>query len=137
MRKTKLYSPAQIRTGVVLGGPIAAIYFLRKNFIALGKSAEANQTIIYGAIYTVVLTVVAFFIPRGLTILGSLVTMAIAGNIAERRQLKKAEITASEHHELQSNWRTFFQSVLFLVLELIAIFGALFLYGFLLKHKGA
>ena len=47
----KLYTPAQIRAGSFLGGPIAAVYLLRQNFRVLDRGPEARTTVVWGVAF--------------------------------------------------------------------------------------
>jgi hypothetical protein len=48
MDKSKIYSPNQVGLGTFFGGPLAAVYFLKKNFDAVDNSATAEKTVIIG-----------------------------------------------------------------------------------------
>ena len=63
MAASKLYTPQQIRAGSFLGGPIAAVFFLRENFRVLDMVAEAGATLIWGAAFVVGLMILLPFLP--------------------------------------------------------------------------
>ena len=47
----KLYSPDQIAIGLLLGGPLAAGYFMYNNYKILNKDKEADKSLIIAAIF--------------------------------------------------------------------------------------
>ena len=59
----RLYSPALITLATFLGAPVAGCILLAHNYRALGKTATARQILIWGTLGTVLLLVVAFFLP--------------------------------------------------------------------------
>ena len=64
MKAMKIYSPTQIALGSFWGGSIAAVYFLRCNFLALGKEKDAQKTLVYGIVFNVVLLGILPFLPE-------------------------------------------------------------------------
>ncbi|OFW88265.1 MAG: hypothetical protein A3J37_06840 [Alphaproteobacteria bacterium RIFCSPHIGHO2_12_FULL_45_9] len=61
------YTKFQILIGTFLGGPLAGIYFIKKNFDAMGDTAQAKKTVIIGlslvAALLALLPVMPEFIP--------------------------------------------------------------------------
>lgn len=49
------YTRHQIMLGSFVGGPFAAIYFLKKNFDAMGDTAQSKKTVIIGLCLVVAL----------------------------------------------------------------------------------
>lgn len=59
----KIFSTFQIGYGSYLGGPFAAIYFLKKNFDTMGKEKEAQNTFVLGIIGSIALLFTLPFLP--------------------------------------------------------------------------
>jgi tetrahydromethanopterin S-methyltransferase subunit F len=118
--KIKIYSPIQVGVGSFLGGPLAAVFVLWKNFSALDKPSAATQTLIWGLVFSVVLLVVLPYlpdkfpntaIPIGYT--------AGAISVAKSYQMSKEAIRESEQYTFQSNWNVFGISIGFMVTFLV------------------
>jgi hypothetical protein len=112
----KLYTPSQVRAGSLLGGPIAAVYFLTTNFRVLERSREARTTVFWGIAFVVGLMALLPFLPGRFPnyVLPLLYSIA-AGAVAEHRQLQKQAIVDSETYRIQSNWRVIGLALLFLL----------------------
>ncbi len=140
MSKVKLYSPRQAYVGSFLGGPLAAMYVLKKNFDVLGNKSGSRKTLIWGglliAIYFVTTGVFlveapSFNFPNYvLPIAYSLLTLGIV----EKYQMSKKAILASPQYEIESNWRVLFVSVGSLIV--FCLVGGLFLFGVLRLSAG-
>jgi len=102
----KLYSPAQAACGAFLGGPVALIYFLRKNFSALGNDSAASKTVGYGVLFILGLLALIPILPdRFPSIVFTIAYIFIAKSISENYQKKKQEIAESPEYDFHSNWR--------------------------------
>lgn len=111
----KLYTPRQIRLGSFLGGPIAAVYFLRENFRALDKTADARRTVVWGVGIVAGMMLIIPFLPDHFpNYIVPLAYSYAAGSVAEKWQLERQAILASETYQIHSNWRVFGLSLLFL-----------------------
>ncbi|HEY2685666.1 MAG TPA: hypothetical protein VGI93_19305 [Steroidobacteraceae bacterium] len=100
------YTPMQVRVGSWLGGPIAAVFFLRENFRVLDRSAQAKATLLWGAAFCVASFSLLPFLPdRFPDYLVPLAYSYAAGAIAAKWQLPKQAIVNSTAYQLQSNWR--------------------------------
>jgi len=60
----KFYSQKAISIATFIGGPMAAGYLVRSNYLSLNKPDEANKSLIIGIISTILLFVVIFMIPE-------------------------------------------------------------------------
>lgn len=60
----KLYSTEQITLATFLGAPISGCLLLAQNYRALGQAGSAWQPLIIGVVSTVVLLLLAFFLPE-------------------------------------------------------------------------
>lgn len=59
----RAYTGNQILIGTFVGGPLAAIYYLKKNFDAMGRVDYARKTIQYGALIIVIMLALVPFLP--------------------------------------------------------------------------
>lgn len=104
---TEVYSPTQVAFGT-LGGPVGLVYFLWSNFVALGNHRAAKKTLLLGSAFIVVLVATIPFIPESVpSTTYALVYLLIGRYVAEKHQMTKAAILASETHTFHSNWRVF------------------------------
>lgn len=60
---SRAYTQGQIFLGTFLGGPLAAIYFIKKNFDAMGDAKQSKQTIIIGLSLVAALLAILPFLP--------------------------------------------------------------------------
>lgn len=119
MKQIDIYSPYQVFVGAFLGGPIAAVYLVWKNFEALGKESLARQTVLWGSVLVLAILAILPFLPEKLP---SYVLPAIFGgvamSIASQFQLKKQAIRESNEYGFASFWSV----TAVVVLSLIAMF---------------
>lgn len=59
----KLYSQNAISVATFFGGPLAAGFLARQNFISLGKKESAKNSLIIGIVSTVLLFAAIFSVP--------------------------------------------------------------------------
>ena len=59
-----LYSPRQIFAASFLGSPIAAAWFIHRNFMTLGHESRGLRTLWLGLAATVAVLVAGFFLPK-------------------------------------------------------------------------
>jgi hypothetical protein len=112
----KLYTPAQVRVGSFIGGPIAAAYLLWENFRVLDREPEARAALAWGAAFVVFLMALLPFLPtRFPNSLIPLLYSIAAGSVADKWQLKKQAIADSGRYQIQSNWRVFRMALLFMI----------------------
>jgi hypothetical protein len=126
VKKTKIYSPAQVASGAALGGPIALIYFLRANFRILGKVNEANQTLLWGVLFNVAVLAVFPFVPNKFpNFVIPLVFFLTAHRIATSRQLSNNAIAKSKKFIFESNWKVVGMSLIFGLLFFIIVWATM------------
>jgi len=58
-----LFSPTQIAVAAFLGAPIAACWFLSRNYRALDQGRSAAQSLLWGVLGTAALLGISFFLP--------------------------------------------------------------------------
>jgi len=125
--EAKLYSPTQVALSAFCGGPFAAVFVLKKNFDVLGGGSNSKKTIIWGAIFIVVLLLMLPFLPEGTPNVALPVAYAFAArSIAEKYQMSKKAILDSQQFSFQSNWNVFGISVGFAILFMLIFIGWIF-----------
>jgi hypothetical protein len=111
-----IYSPRQISAISFLGGPIAAVYFLRHNFLALGNPVAAAHTLWWGIGFNIALIAALPFLPKHAPhIFIPLMYSLVALSIADAKQMKKESIAASTEFCFQSSWKVFGLGIAFLI----------------------
>jgi hypothetical protein len=136
-KKKLIYSPNQILWGSLLGGPLAATYFLRNNYLTLDRLLEARQVLLWGIIFTFLLLTVALFFTDNFPRAVPLAYSWTAYYIAKTYQLDKASIVVSEQFTFHSNWRVLglaIANLLLLVIVLLVIVALPYIY-ILMKVK--
>jgi hypothetical protein len=121
-----VYTPTQIALGTFVGGVVGFVYFLRANFVALGKPDAARNTVLGGAALFVVVLGLALALPQGGGSIGiTIAMMGLARWIAERYQMSKDAIAASADHEFHSSWRVFGIALACLALNVVIVVGTI------------
>lgn len=114
---TNVYSPNQILGGSFWGGPIAAVYFLWKNYLALGKVEYAEKTLIIGSFFVIAILGGLPFLPESFPNMVIPIAYSFAAKqLAVTTQLEKSQIQDDENYLFHSNWRVFGISTLTLLL---------------------
>ena len=122
-----MYTPVQVGAGTFLGGPVALVYFLRANFVAMGDPGRARHTLLFGIALLVVLVSVVPFLPDDFPNTPISMGMTFAAYLyAEQSQMKKQAILDSPDHYPHSGWRVFGLGLLCLVGSLLVIGVPLF-----------
>lgn len=117
-----MYSSKQIGAGTFLGGPLAAIYFLMKNFEAQGDTNAARTTLATGTILTIGLILTLPFLPENFpNIVIPVGYTALASSLAQQQFAK------GRADQFYSSWKvtgiTVLSLIAFTVLALSVIFG--------------
>jgi hypothetical protein len=101
----ELYSPGQAMFAALLGGPLAVIYVLQKNFQELGNPTARRSTIRIGAVCMLMLLVVISFMSSRFFRSGFTMGVAFAASgLVKSLQMTKEAIQSSGAHQFQSNW---------------------------------
>ena len=123
MEKQRVYSPTQAASGAFLGGPIAAVLFLKQNFRALGNPSGESKIRIYGAAFVLLVFGIAPFLPEEFPNMAiPLATVITTRLVVEKYQLSKQAIVESELLEFHSNWRVLGVSLACLVASFAILF---------------
>jgi hypothetical protein len=133
----KLYSAGQVLGGSYLGGPFAAIYFLKKDFETLGKPETGKNVLIFGIIGTVILIPILLFIPENFpdSAIGLSYSCA-AWSFALQNNLRRTEIQAAGIYECHSNWRVIGIALIGIAAFLIVAIPSIIGLGILFEHAG-
>ena len=127
--KGSLFSPTQIATAAFLGAPIAACWFLSRNYRALDQGRSAAQSLLWGVLGTAALLGISFFLPDNFPN-QALPLGYTFGLYHVAKQLQGT--TVAEHiatgGRLGSWWNVVGVSLVCLVLLVVAIFGAVFVF---------
>jgi hypothetical protein len=119
----RLYSPMQAALGAFFGGPVAVVYFLSKNFDALGKPEGKRWTIIGGILGILLIVVLSIAVPQLPGLMFTLAYVLIAQSVTTKYQMTKVAIAESPVHAFHSNWRVFWLTLLCLVGSLAVLVG--------------
>ena len=103
----RYYSPNQIYVGTFLGGPIAGIWYLARNFSAFGQDEAVRSTWLYGLLLTILFVEVGMFVPDEVPAVAfSAVYTGIVAFLLEKYQAKNLQ-AAAENPQIQreSHWK--------------------------------
>lgn len=122
----KLYSPTQAGLAALLGGPMAGIYVLQKNFEQLGDKARQRTTIqVGGAAMLLLLLMIVLFLPPKSLGSGFSIGCAIAvSSLVRTLQMTKEDIASSGVYDFQSNWSVLAVAILALPALIAVAIGA-------------
>ena len=123
----EVFSPKQIFIGSYLGGPVAALYYLKSNFKALESQKAENYVLYLGSIFIVILTVSLLYIPENFP--GMAIPLSYSGIallISERLQINKEKEITSERYRFSSNFLVTKVAVISLVGYFVVAFGVLY-----------
>lgn len=117
---SKMFSPVQAGVAAFLGGPLAATYVIRQNFLALGKADRARKTLSWGLLLSVLLVLLLPFIPEKFpNIALSVVYLVTTNQVVRNYQLTKNQIVESGRYSFRSNWVVLLVIVLAILLLLV------------------
>lgn len=104
MDKSKIYSPNQVGLGTFFGGPLAAVYFLKKNFDAVDNSATAEKTVIIGGACIVALLCLLSYVPDTFPRMVIPIAYTVMALLVSRSyQMTKEQIAESDRYTFQPN----------------------------------
>jgi hypothetical protein len=119
----KIFSPNQVLAAAFLGGPIAMVYVLWKNFQTLENPHGMQQILFWGSIFIIALMLFSPLMPSNW--LGFVTPFAYplaAWSLAESFQMTKQAIADSQAYEFQSAWNVIAVSMVFLVAMIVVAF---------------
>jgi hypothetical protein len=122
-----MYSVNQITLTSILGGPLAGVYMLAKNYgIADLRVLEMNVQLI-GYLLAALALIIAIYLPESAP--GVVYAGLLVGGIrifANAKQSELIETTLKEHASPISNWRCFAIGILFLIATMVVLFALIF-----------
>jgi hypothetical protein len=123
LAKQKIYSPNQVLAASLLGGPMALVYALWKNFQTLENPHGMQQILFWGSIFIIALMLFSplmpntwpdYVLPFGYSLAG----WSLAGSF----QMSKQAIADSQNYEFQSVWNVIAVSMVFLAAMILVAF---------------
>ncbi|MFA3792601.1 hypothetical protein AB6T38_15945 [Aliiglaciecola sp. SL4] len=128
-KSTSVFSPNQITLGAFIGGPLAAVYFLYKNFSALNQYDNAQKSLYWGLALCFVFIALLPFIPENFPNTVIPIAYCIAARqIAIQHQCSKNQIIENELLNFQSNWRVLIITVTALLLLMVLVIPVIFIF---------
>ncbi|NKZ38421.1 hypothetical protein HF690_05545 [Oleiagrimonas citrea] len=123
----RVYSPIQSSFAAFLGGPLAAIWCMRRNFQALGKAESVRKTSLYGALVMLAMFLVLPFLPDKFpSFVIPVITIGVTQTLVQRLQFTKQVIIESRTLDFHSNWLVVGVGLLAMVLTLAAFVACVF-----------
>lgn len=103
----RYYSQNQIYIGTFLGGPIAAIWYMARNFSAFRQEEAVRVTWLYGILSTLVFLEVALFVPDEVpSVAFSAFYTGVTAFLLEKYQKSQlAELAADNMSRAESGWK--------------------------------
>jgi hypothetical protein len=121
--KRKIYSPNQVLAAAFLGGPMAMVYVLWKNFQALNNPHGMHQILFWGSIFVIVLLLFSPLLPNSwLDLVIPFAYPFAAWSLAASFQMSKQAIADSQAYEFQSAWNVIAVSMVFMAAMIIVAF---------------
>ena len=121
--KRKIYSPNQVFAAAFLGGPMAMVYVLWKNFQTLENPHGMHQILFWGAIFVIALLLLSPLLPNSwLDFVIPFAYPLAAWSLAESFQMSKQAIADSQAYEFESAWNVIAVSIVFLVAMIVVAF---------------
>jgi len=129
----KFYSQRAIGIATFLGGPLAAGYLVRENYLALNKSDEAQKAFFYGLLATVAVFGFIFMMPESImekvpNQIIPLIYTAIIYYVVEQTQGETLKLHKELGNEFYSGWKAARVGFVSLLLLVAVIFGYVFLF---------
>ena len=109
--------------GALLGGPMAMVYLLWKNFQVLENPHGMRQILIWGSIFIIMMIGFAPLLPANWPDYALPIGYSLgARSLAESFQMSKQAIADSQSYEFQSVWNIITVSMVFLVVMTVVAF---------------
>lgn len=124
LSRTPVYSPNQCSFGAFLGGPLASIWCIRRNFQVLGEAEAVRKTSLYGALVMAALFILMPMLPdRFPNFVIPLVTIIMTRGFVQAYQSSKQAIAESELLAFRSNWSVLGVGLSCLAITVVAFMG--------------
>jgi hypothetical protein len=119
----KIFSPNQVLAASFLGGPMAMVYVLWKNFQTLEDPHGMHQILLWGSLFIIALMLFSPLLPNSwLDYVIPFAYPLAAWSLAENFQMPKQAIAGSQAYEFQSAWNVIAVSIVFLVAMVVVTF---------------
>lgn len=110
INELKMYSPLQVFLGSLFFGPLSMVFFLWKNFKTMGNSVGAKYTLIFGALFVLLLLLGFQLAPPNINpiipnIIIPFIYALAALQMTNSWQMDKEAIADSMNYNAQSYWR--------------------------------
>ncbi|MDF1821540.1 MAG: hypothetical protein P1U64_08205 [Alcanivoracaceae bacterium] len=117
-----VYSPMQIGLGTFIGGPFAAVYFLKANFDALQMYRLSRMALTVGGLFILCFSFLVVYLPEDFpnNVIPVLYLVPTVW-LANKTQPSKQDVLESENLDFQSGWKVFGISILGMVLFVIVV----------------
>jgi hypothetical protein len=123
----KIYSPIQVLVASFLGGPMAMVYVLWKNFQTLENPHGMLQILFWGSIFIIAMMLFSPLLPNNwLAFVFPFAYPLAAWSLAESFQMSKQAIADSQTYEFQSAWNVIAVSIVFLLAIIVVSFAWFF-----------
>jgi hypothetical protein len=130
MSEKEVFSPQQVYVGAFLGGPIAGVYLIKKNFESMLNQKAATLTLMCGSLAVIALTMLIFVLPENIpNMLIPLLYSGLAAGIAWHYQVSKEEAEVNPEYTFISNWSVAKIAVISFVLYAVLLVAFLFAFG--------
>jgi hypothetical protein len=121
--KQKIYSPIQVLAASLLGGPVAMVYALWKNFQTLENPHGMHQILFWGSIFIIALVLFSPLLTNNwLRLVIPFAYPLAAWSLAESFQMSKQAIADSQAYEFQSAWNVVAVSMISLAAMIVVAF---------------
>lgn len=132
MHVKEVFSPRQIYVGALLGGPLAGIYFIKKNFDSMANPKGSSLSLLLGACCVIAISVLVFVLPEDFpNMLLPILYSGLAAGIAWHFQVSKEEEEVNEQYNFISNWSVAKVSLVSIITYLALMVGFILLLGVL------
>tara|TARA_R110001632_G_scaffold40289_4_gene100910 strand:+ start:1068 stop:1847 length:780 start_codon:yes stop_codon:yes gene_type:complete len=128
----KFYSLKAIGIATFFGGPIAAGYLVRQNYLAINEPEKAKKSLIIGIISTIILFSTIFLIPEEIMeripnpIIPSIYTIIIY-LIVEKLQGEYLKEHEENENPFHSNWKAAGIGLIFSIIIIVSILTTLYI----------
>lgn len=129
----KFYTQKTISIATFFGGPLAAGYLIRENYLALNKPDEAKKALVFGIVATIGLLGLIFMIPEDIIEkvpkhLLPLIYTGIIYYIVEFKQGDTLKLHKEFGNEFFSGWKAAFVGLVSMIVLFVVMFGFVFLF---------
>jgi hypothetical protein len=116
MTRIRLFSPVQVSICSFVGGPMAAVFTLWKNFDRMGQARRARDTLMYGGVAIFLFLCVVPYLPDWFPpIIIPVVYTAVAGLVATCSQRGQEALKEFGAYQSEGGWRVAGLSIAFLL----------------------